>query len=293
MRNVTKCSLDARLKQWIHCLSRDSSKAIPALDLYCGDSWANILKGIESPRLKVCCNLWIASAGYGLVSSSDNLVCYSATFTSGSEDSVLAGDCPKFNSLDWWTAICKCDRPGVKARLSIEALARQHPSAPMIVALSSDYLKAVQEDLACALDSLNSPDQLLIISAGAQKNNALAATMLPCDARLEHMLGGSRSSLNARALRHILKTLDATKFSSTRIQKKFGSLLEKQPPARTFNRKKLTDREIRACIKKLVHSDATITHSAALRSLRDQGMACEQKRFRTIFKSIQRNEKKF
>ena len=106
MRNVTKCSLDARLKQWIHCLSRDSSKAIPALDLYCGDSWANILKGIESPRLKVCCNLWIASAGYGLVSSSDNLVCYSATFTSGSEDSVLAGDCPKFNSLDWWTAIC-------------------------------------------------------------------------------------------------------------------------------------------------------------------------------------------
>jgi hypothetical protein len=61
------------------------------------------------------------------------------------------------------------------------------------------------------------------------------------------------------------------------------SWLNVAPPAVVYDRVKLTDEGVRQFILNALQTDPTATHTALLRRLRDDGQACEQSRFRTLF----------
>ena len=287
MRDVHGLTLEERLESWLDLLSRGTEKNVKARELYCGDSWVNIIGAIDSIAMKSPCRLWIASAGYGLVSDSDRLVGYSATFTKGVDDCVARFGIDSFTTGDWWNGLCRSSREGVSGLNSIEKVAEKYPLGPLIVVLSPDYLRAVESDLQKARGHLESPEKLIIISVGAQKKGVFESNYLPCDARLTSALGGSRSSLNARLMRYIFENYGDSGFDLKSVREMLTSLLKKQPPIRLFDRKKISDFEVSAFIRSIISLDSPGSHSSTLRSLRDQGMACEQKRFRKIFKEIQ------
>ena len=55
---------------------------------------------------------------------------------------------------------------------------------------------------------------------------------------------------------------------------------------RAWNRIPQSDAQVRSHIVRMLASDAALTKTAALRRLRDEGVACEQKRFGVIFTEI-------
>src|SRR4051812_16979273 len=78
-RTLPTDSLTARQQEWIRRLCHSNTETLPAADLYCGDHWT-VAKTL--PTLAATSDwspeLWITSAGYGLVHAWTPLAPYSA-----------------------------------------------------------------------------------------------------------------------------------------------------------------------------------------------------------------------
>ena len=70
------------------------------------------------------------------------------------------------------------------------------------------------------------------------------------------------------------------------LQKHFRNILTRAPEARTYDRKRMTESQVEAFIRKSLRKEPETSFNALLRSLRDSGMACEYKRFREMFRAI-------
>jgi hypothetical protein len=49
----------------------------------------------------------------------------------------------------------------------------------------------------------------------------------------------------------------------------------------------MSDDDVRRFVQKAMRKNGSVTQSGLLRELRDSGKACEQGRFRTLFKEVQ------
>jgi hypothetical protein len=161
-----------------------------------------------------------------------------------------------------------------------------YPESPLLIALSAEYVSALENDLLAAREELADPDHLIVVSAGRRKDGPLAANFLPCDARLENVLGGVRASLNARIARRILETVPPEKIRMSHLRGVFVNLLRRQPPVRLIERQRMNDGKVIEFIEKALAESAFTTHTALLRALRERGKACEQKRFRKLFHEV-------
>jgi hypothetical protein len=275
--------MEKRLKHWTAALEESNAEAVRASDLYCGDSWSTIRSAVGNAPPGQSVNWWIASAGYGLIGSPEMVVPYSATFTRGHADSVVRANEAPSTRQKWWDGLCAWRRSRRRSPSSIQQLASKFPKHPLLVALSAEYLGALEGDLLGARDALADPDRLVIVSAGARKDGDLALNCLPCDARLEHLLGGVRGSLNARIVRHIFATTPSEKIRMSHLRELFEKLLRRQPAARFIERQRLDDGQLIEFIADSFLQAAKPSHSGLLRALRARGLACEQKRFRALF----------
>jgi hypothetical protein len=286
LRSLEAMSESERLKRWLSRLHEMDNEAVCAAgDLYCGDGWSSIQTAVAKFRKREALNLWVASAGYGLLSSEDIVVPYSATFSAGQDDSVTADRDPAGNQR-WWNGLTKRMSNTSRPVVSVSELARTFPSAPLLVGVSPDYLWAMMADLLAASKALFDPDLLVIVSAGTKKAGDLTPFLLPCDARLEHRLGGARTSLNARIVAYILNRFSAEELRMPILQKHFKNILSRAPEARTYDRKRMTENQVETFIRKALRKKPRASFSALLRGLRDSGMACEYKRFRQMFRAI-------
>jgi hypothetical protein len=286
LRDLKVQNEEMRLKAWKDRLAESAAKwTTPANDLYCGSGWTVIQAAIAKVRQVAHINLWIASAGYGLLSSEDAVTPYSATFTARQCDSVKLERDPEGNQR-WWEGLTKRTPKTTRLIVSVAELARAYPTAPLLVGVSPDYLWAMRVDLVAASKALVDPDLLVIISAGAKNAGDLTPFLLPCDARLEHRLGGSRSSLNARIVAYILTKFKSGELRLSTLRRHFKNILSRSPKARTYDRKKMTDKEVEIFVRKTLCKVPGSSFSAVLRRLRDSGMACEYKRFRQMFRVI-------
>jgi DNA-binding transcriptional ArsR family regulator len=168
----------------------------------------------------------------------------------------------------------------------ITDLAVANPKSVFIVSVSSSYFSVIKDDLISARTALASPDQLLVISAGTRPVASLGDSLLPIDARFENLVGGARATLNARMLRHIVEENRQERISASKISVYLSAIATTLKSPRSFDRRSLGDKEITAFIRKQLRLVPRCNASALLRILRDQGMACEQKRFRRIYKTI-------
>jgi len=271
---------------WIERLESRLSSNVEAEFLYCGDQW-KIAAALPTVAASggIDARLWVCSAGYGLIPVSASVQPYSATFSARHPDSVRqrfigTGKTPL---SDWWNALSVWEGPARGEPRTIQQLVEVDPRTPLIVVASPVYLSAMRADLHAAVSRLSSPDLLTIISAGSAEIGSLHCNILPCDGRLQSILGGALMSLNTRVARRLLESPIEWPLRCSEAAKTFAVMMKKCPVAVSYDRKPMSDTEVRDFILKHLSVDPGLKHSPLLRLLRDEGKACEQKRFRALF----------
>lgn len=291
LRSVRSTLLADRADRWWQQLSRDTSPVLPAERLYLGEHWAVCRTLLDlAPAAGYRPELWVASAGYGLVPANAALHAYSATFASGHPDSVV----PAPNGVSrhelarqWWSALSKAKGPVPRTSRSLADLAKANPRASFLVIASPEYVAAMERDLSAAAGALTDSDRLLIVtSRGAKTNGLLAPYVIPSDAKLQAHVGGARTALHARVARKILKEAHRWELSAAVLQERYQRLVDRSPPVPRLDRDRLTDAEVRKYIEAELRRQPDASCSRLLRRLRDSGRACEQARFGSIFWSV-------
>lgn len=259
-------------------------------ELYSGDHWS-IARDLDGSKVgsRLRLRVWVVSAGYGVLGLEDRIHSYSATFAVQHPDSVVGsrrGIAPVQSQRQWWKFLTESRVTGSRQLRTIASLAAEYPRTPLIVAASEIYLQAVRDDLWEARQQLSDPKYLSIISAGSRDLDGMREHLVPCDARLESLVGGARRSLNMRVARHILREVGGAQPTLPVLRKRLTALLADAPEVRTYDRRPLSDDQVLAFISKSVNREPQLRGTPLLRRLRDQGFACEYTRFMALFRSI-------
>ena len=205
-------NLEERATRWIDRLNRPGGKIVPANQLYQGEHWSVVQKLTSTAAASGCqVELWVASAGYGLVRADDSLEPYAATFATRNADSITrpgSNSSPGADAAFWWRRMS--ERPRTVGRpCNLQELAGQQPESPMIVALSASYARAVGRDLLAAAHALADQSQLFLVSSETA-GSGLGQFRVPTSARFQQSLGGTLMSLNARVANHIVELAPPT-----------------------------------------------------------------------------------
>lgn len=142
---------------WLDRLAkaRSESPHMTAGELYTGQHWSRA----AAAAARTGAELWVISAGLGLLHVTDRVVPYEATFVS-----------MPFQARDVWALLTS--RPPIERRCaSLHALMRSRPNDQFVLAASPVYLRAVEKDLSAGRDALVSPEQLKIVTSKGYRGN--------------------------------------------------------------------------------------------------------------------------
>ncbi len=268
---------------WVTRLNQKTTK-LKAKHVYLGDHWSRVLEIINLETV-----VSIISAGYGFIGSNTPICRYDATFSSQNVNSVsklykLASttECNR----KWWRDI---NRFLYGYENPIEVLYHKNPKDKFIIATSPTYLKVIQPELInlAKIGRLNKHNTV-ILSTQQLVPQELESVFLTVKDDFTALVGGSHVSLNIRVAAFIIKYTRKGIDFLTQVRIAYNILLQEGRPTTKYKRKKLTDDEVRDFINSFIKStkQSLTTASPILRELRNQGMACEQKRFKKIFESI-------
>lgn len=282
VRQLVGPDVQTRLRAWKDRLKAVQADKCPAEDLYIGEHWS-VVRDIPSEAKKRGWNiqLWICSAGYGLIQPETHIHSYQAAFTPGGMDAVAPGG--RREAQDWWKGVCSLPIPDEQGfPRTLTTLALRFPRTPMIVALSADYLKAVEEDLRCVLDLAFFHRHLSIISCGTRRENSpWKNNLLPCDGGHSTVLGGTLTSLNARVARflfgfqaHTEPTVDYWSSLVQSIEKRTAPPVCRAPQS---------DAKVSKFIRAALRNTPSASKTKLLEEFRATGKACEQKRFGELY----------
>ncbi|RAO52545.1 hypothetical protein [Micromonospora saelicesensis] len=271
-----------RLTEWIRRLSEPDGPATAATSLYAGEHWAAALQLAASVRVEA--QLWVCSAGYGLIPATAHVRPYAATF--GLRDGNSVGRSSTEN-LDWWRGLSEWVGPDPGAPRSFYDLARTNPHDTIIAVLSDTYLRPCSDDLRRAARQLRDPQRLTIVGP-AQADPDLNELVVGVTARMRPAVGGSLLALNVRVAQRLVSLVSAD--STTHRRSHLRALAHElaataPPPTPRANRERMSDDEVRAFIRSLAGARPT-SATRLLRQLRDSGKSCEQARFKQLFDEI-------
>jgi hypothetical protein len=277
LRSVRAHSASVAANRWVERLAHADVDAIAGENLYAGEHWSVVaaLPAMAAAR-GIRLSVWVCSAGYGLVPAAALLKPYSATFAAGHPDSVPG------TGLDWWGRLAAWEGPTPGEPRTIADLARRYPRALLLLALSAPYLSSCRADAVEAAHHLRGHRQLAIISAGTRPSGTLYPHFLPANARLQAVLGGTRQALNARIAGFLLSHI-APDLLLSRSRDALADLLAAQPPPPAYDRRRLSDDEVRLFIRRRLEIDNGLAKSRLLSELRHSGLACEQARFGQLY----------
>ncbi|MBF0240121.1 MAG: hypothetical protein HQM12_20655 [SAR324 cluster bacterium] len=293
LRNISGVGrIEERLDNWINSLEKIEVDTLPAQQLYSGDHWNVIIKDIVTFPHSFPIQVWVASAGYGLVRLTAPLKPYAVTFTQGSSDSIyISGATVSISkqqaNQQWWKLLSKWKGPEPGQPRSIMEIAQREPDQPLLVAASEDYLQAIAHDLQGALLYLNDSEDLSIVSFGTKKLASLNKNLIPCDARLQPILGGVRGSLNVRLLSKIIAESEKVPLKANALRQHYHQLTEQQAPIIVYDRAPISDEEIKTFIRTQLKINRSQKHTPLLRILRRElNQACEQSRFKQLYQNV-------
>ncbi len=269
-----------RAKVWSKRLAAQV-KGVPASEVYQGDHWS-VVRSIATSRGTTQVNVWIASAGYGLLSPESKIVPYAATLAGGHLDSVASTSQAR---RTWWASLTGNPLKVVpSAPRSIRRVATRFSSSPLIIAASPEYIDAMADDILAASERLQSPELLSVLCRVGGAPEELAPFAVHLSAAMSSELGGALTSLNARVLRWLV-SVGRAKLTRKTIIRYLGQLSERCSARAVPHRAKMTDLEVRIWIEReqqVVHR----SRSALLRVLREKGYAVEQARFGGIYNEV-------
>ncbi|WP_434424138.1 hypothetical protein [Nannocystis pusilla] len=293
LREIPLDNADARASEWWARLDAAMPLLrVQAAHVYAGEHW-QLVQGLTHLVRQVGwrVNLWVASAGYGLLSERTPITPYSCTFSLGSPDQVSlgqpAGDRVGYHQ-EWWAALGKL-RQSANAPTTLRALAEEFPNASYLFVCSPDYMKAMREDLVLAVERLRHPERLTIITSGTGcDHHPLRDNVLVIDARAQSVWGGTMQGLHARTALNLLQRPEAlqTHLSTAELRSQYEELMAGIPKPERHDRARMTDEDTVSFIRAELAKDPKAGWTGLLRTLRDSGRACEQQRFRRLHGEI-------
>lgn len=269
--------LGDRFKRWRDRLrSVPSDRRLPVRDLYRGVAWSAIRR-IDGDREDL--DIWVVSAGLGLVPLHLLAPSYGATFSRGAPDSVGAS---RDEGRRWWQLQTR--RPPLgssrSSARSLRELAERYSS--VVIALSASYFDATRDDVLAAMAG---GGQVTLVSVGANSVRYAADRVLRLPEGARTIVGGTLVSLMNRSLLEVVSDVPEGRLDAREIRRRLESLSELAPLLVRPARQPMSDTAVVRYIAKLKSADSRVSASAALARLRAQGFACEQQRFRRIFGS--------
>jgi hypothetical protein len=284
LREIAGDNVALRFSAWRNAIKDADALLSRAEDLYQGGYWSVVreLPGL-AVRMGWRSKLWIASAGYGIVSSDKQLVSYSATFSSGHEDSVTTL-AEEGAARKWWN-YATAAKSGLG--VSLATLTKKDPEATILLIASPAYVEAMADDLAVAVRMIRNRGAVFVISSRAPSGAVLSSSWIPSSSALQRSLGGALVSLHARVARHLILTTPPRDFRKERLAHMTKKLSEEASPVvKRTPGTQMSDEEVIAFILPRIAADAKASHTRLLRELRDSGQACEQGRFRRLFMQV-------
>ncbi len=266
-RSLPQDSVENRVRQW---RSRVDA-AVPSsalIDLYQGEAWQQV-RGLadDAANLGFKVRLLVASAGLGLRDANSKAPAYAATFAGGHHDTVTP---PGPASQVWWKALEEFD--------DSDSLAKTADDRVLLV-LSENYARAMRSDL----EELAVRGGDLLLVGGAKTVEGLPR--LPADMGLRHQVGGTASSITLRIARLWLARRKSNDIYHPNDAHRWSRWADSVSQLERYDRKAASDSELRALIVRLKANDPSLSATRALRSIRDAGIACEQKRFGELFRT--------
>lgn len=270
---VRKEGVDA----WLARLASSDAEAVPARDLYGGEHWQLILE-LERRLVEKHgdVSLWVASAGHGLVGADDRIKPYAATFASGSDDTVPG------EAAAWWSSLCAARGSAVTGLADAGAEA-------IVVVASTRYLRAMAGDLEQAGSTME--QGALILFSGSGPPDSLHAAAIEVDARVQvalsdsERLRGTKQGLAARAALTLLSRATWPPRAEP-LQAAYTRLVTDHERPAVPQRERHDDQAVLDFIATELREDSRLGWTPLLRKWRASGHACEQKRFRELFRSV-------
>jgi hypothetical protein len=274
LRTVTQRRPAARFTAWTRRLDASTADRHPALDAYAGEHWT-VVRDLVASAAAQNAQLWVASAGYGLIPADAAICAYAATFAASAPDGVGA---TVAEVSDWWQRLGEWPGPAPAQPRTFQELAARDRSATVIAVLSEAYQRACADDLLAAADELDT-DALSMVGPPAA-HAPLAELLVPVTAVLRHTVGGSLQALNVRVTKHLLEHGHGTTRMALRAAATAATPVN--PPAARAAGQRMSDSEVAAYIRGHAHTSAT----HLLRQLRATGRSCEQHRFADLHRDV-------
>lgn len=267
-RALPAVDLPERAAEWARRLDAAPGSRVALADLYQGDQWrrAQDLTKAAS-RAGFVPRLYVASAGLGLRPVSSLAPSYAATFLPRHADSVASSSA---QATVWWKHLQRMDASHQLPQLAATA-------GQALVVLSETYAGAMRHDLVAL--AATGADVLLI--GGASEMNGVVR--VPANAALRQALGGTRTSLNVRMATSWLEHCTPGHLITPAAQARWKTWADQAARPERYSRRPMTNEAVIDFIEKSKDSHPGYSRTRLLRLLRDQGMACEQKRFADLY----------
>jgi len=326
LQNCKSSIFDRAVNAWCDVLWSTPEDRIPAKELYAGNHWGETLKAFTNLSGREGCSpeLWVLSAGCGLIPAELPVSPYSATFSSGldgiSELIWQPGWSPKERAQYWWKGINQ-GKPAELPKTLVDIDAGEN--SLFLFVLSKEYMPAVEQEL---FELISAGRQVLIVSAGGYAGRKslhpiLRARMFPLSEKFEtyrSSLHGSKVALNANFahwltvehLDELLSNPDGVLSTVAKIEQSLpdpsslslaefvqvthsaGSDLPAEELEHVWTKRNrvtvpMTDEEVLAYIHQ--HYEPGVSSATKLlRKLRHEELrSCEQKRFGALFKNYE------
>jgi|CXWL01.1.fsa_nt_gi hypothetical protein len=280
--NLDADSIHAVAKQWIERLK--NAQAVHLVrDTYCGRSF----REAEESAKSLSCQLYVVSAGLGIVNSEQKIPLYNLTVSAGVSNSILDKIGGHPSAKAWWSEIVKGNPFGTSLQNTLE----HHPDDLILIALSSPYIELLNDELlSCPIDQ-----QQRFRFFGKQLNSklpeCLVGNWMPYDDRLDctsSTYSGTQTDFAQRALRHFVnEILNNHRDGGIHMHRK--AVIETLSPFEKPvipKRLRQSDQEIGIAIRNnWVFGKGQ--SSVLLRIIRrDLNIACEQSRFKGIYHEV-------
>lgn len=253
-----------------------------ARDLYCGRSFFEAVKAAQHAQG----DLYIVSAGLGLVSSNDEVPAYNLTVSKGTADCVMAKLERGVSEADWWEAL--------GGSTTLLQVIDKEPRI-VVIGLPSPYLRMIAPTLALLSNDLLHKLRIVGGRDVPDLDPRIETFRLTYDDRLdgpESSLPGTKADFASRAARHfveeILVNAPLASIDTHRSLVEASMSTWGRPVAKVGIR--VSDADLKSIVRtNWTRADGRSTK--LLRILRDElNVACEQKRFSKLVADI-REEK--
>jgi len=276
------------INSWCNALNEaiSTSATVYAEDLYKGGHWATAKAILTDYPV----DLWVLSAGLGLLHHKDKVVPYRATFAVGYDESI-----PLYSQeyvgrsfhRTWWKEITSRSIFKSEHPTSILDLMKKNKKDYYVICGSPDYINAIELDIINGLEYLVDAKKQLLIITSKKINDRLTAYLFKTNQNMAQWLRCNMLMLNISVAKYIVKEFTSKKFNNlNELSQKLVEELKELPEREVKKGIRRSPEEVRSFILKLMQQKPDLSATNALREFRNSGNSFEEKHFRAEFKAL-------